>query len=730
MFTRARVHNNQEPSTQQSRAEKVIQRANDPATIIQRAQALPASALSASDILALQRTIGNRAVQQLLASQLAAPQASAATARPVIQAKLMVGPANDHYEQEADRVAQQVTSEPTAKSGAATIQRQTDEDEPVQRKPLAASITPLVQRQTEADEPLQAKPDRPDEGVVADSRFENRLQANRGSGSPLPEPVRLHMESRFGADFSRVRVHTGTDAAEMNRGVRAHAFTHGSDIYFGSGAFEPNTEQGKQLLAHELTHTLQQGGARSEAASIAPNIGTAPSGPRIQRQSWWERLFGRTPPSERRPIVSSAQASSAYSTFGDEPRRSVGSASSASSPRDIELQSMAAPHPSAAAPSTVSSSHVSSPFSAFSDDHQRSVESAPSASPHREVELQSMGASHPDVAPHRGLESMGIEAQPRPVSPTMVQTIDQTLGHGYQRIERAITPVQERQKPALVSSGVSGLGSISSGLLKVATLGPGGNAVGGLLGGLAGPINVASGIHSAVRGDSPRQRAEGALSAVGGLGQTFTGVTTAGAGISALLHSTTAPARFMTAAALPAQIAMGGVDMVRGVYGLVKAGARQGELQELVKEFNVNSRIGQFAHLAAQYQERRMRTSLLGTVSGGLAMVGGAMMLTGVGAIPGLAFLGASAVLKGGQILWGWLRDKIQGKEKAKAKRETEDQWVQYADARLHRGSEFRHDIQKVLKAMGMQQQTLDKLDNEQDAGKRQAVLRAMLMRR
>jgi hypothetical protein len=186
----------------------------------------------------------------------------------------------------------------------------------------------------------------------------------------------------------------------------------------------------------------------------------------------------------------------------------------------------------------------------------------------------------------------------------------------------------------------------------------------------------------------------------------------------------------MTAAALPAQIAMGGVDMVRGVYGLVKAGVRQGELQELVKEFNVNTRIGEFAHLAAEYQERRMRTSLLGAASGGLAMAGGAMMLTGVGAIPGLALLGTSALLKGGQILWGWLRDKFRGKEKAQAKREKEDQWVQFADSRLQRGSGLRHDIQRVLKAMGMQQQTLDKLDNEQDADKRHAILRTMLMRR
>src|SRR5438105_6989161 len=81
-----------------------------PAIALQRVKALPASELSANDILILQRTIGNRAVQRLLSTQAAEPPTAASSAPPVIQAKLMVGAANDHYEQEADRIARQVTS--------------------------------------------------------------------------------------------------------------------------------------------------------------------------------------------------------------------------------------------------------------------------------------------------------------------------------------------------------------------------------------------------------------------------------------------------------------------------------------------------------------------------------------------------------------------------------------------------------------------------------------------
>ena len=72
----------------------------------------------------------------------------------------------------------------------------------------------------------------------------------------MPDPVRAYMEPRFGVDFSQVRVHTGSDALQMNQAVGAQAFTHGSDIYFGAGHSPTNLE----LTAHELTHVVQQTG--------------------------------------------------------------------------------------------------------------------------------------------------------------------------------------------------------------------------------------------------------------------------------------------------------------------------------------------------------------------------------------------------------------------------------------------------------------------------------------
>lgn len=88
--------------------------------------------------------------------------------------------------------------------------------------------------------------------------FNNTLQASKGSGTPLTGDTRHFMESRMGTDFSNVRIHTGNTSEKMNRDISAHAFTHGSDIYFNQNEYQPESDSGKELLAHELTHVIQQ----------------------------------------------------------------------------------------------------------------------------------------------------------------------------------------------------------------------------------------------------------------------------------------------------------------------------------------------------------------------------------------------------------------------------------------------------------------------------------------
>jgi hypothetical protein len=104
---------------------------------------------------------------------------------------------------------------------------------------------------------IQAKPEA-NSSQPASSSIESSLNASKGLGNPLPTATRDQMENSFGADFSNVRIHNDSWAVQMSKDLNAQAFTHGSDIYFNSGKYDTNSDAGRYLLAHELTHTMQQ----------------------------------------------------------------------------------------------------------------------------------------------------------------------------------------------------------------------------------------------------------------------------------------------------------------------------------------------------------------------------------------------------------------------------------------------------------------------------------------
>lgn len=97
----------------------------------------------------------------------------------------------------------------------------------------------------------------------ASPAIETQLQQSRGIGEPLPGDVASEMGAKMGADFSQVNIHTDSQSAQMNKELGARAFTNGQDIYFNQDQYKPETEEGKKLLAHELTHTVQQKGPLS-----------------------------------------------------------------------------------------------------------------------------------------------------------------------------------------------------------------------------------------------------------------------------------------------------------------------------------------------------------------------------------------------------------------------------------------------------------------------------------
>ena len=115
-------------------------------------------------------------------------------------------------------------------------------------------------------EDIMTKPDSSPKASPSHS-LESQLNSSKGGGSALPDSTRVEMEGAFGADFSPVRIHTDSSAVQMNKDLGAQAFAHGSDIYFGAGKYDTGSSSGNELLAHELTHTVQQG-----ASSTTNNI--------------------------------------------------------------------------------------------------------------------------------------------------------------------------------------------------------------------------------------------------------------------------------------------------------------------------------------------------------------------------------------------------------------------------------------------------------------------------
>jgi len=276
--------------------------------------------------------------------------------KPKVQPKLAMGTPGDKYEVEADRMADQVVN----KTGGGDAVQKMEGEEEVQQKPLAASVTPLVQKmenaeeeapvqKMEEEEPVQAmeeeepvqameeeepvqameeeepvqameeeepvqamKEEEPVQAMeeeevqtkkantpTTNSNIEGKLRKGSG-GSKMDSTTQTEMESGFGADFSNVNIHNDSEAAQMSQGIGAQAFTHGNDVYFNKGKYDPESKEGKHLLAHELTHTIQQGAAAPRKENTQKNDSSSISNQRskaVQRRAL-------TPAEERAAIAS------------------------------------------------------------------------------------------------------------------------------------------------------------------------------------------------------------------------------------------------------------------------------------------------------------------------------------------------------------------------------------------------------------------------------------------
>jgi hypothetical protein len=264
-------------------------------------------------ILQLQRALGSRRVAALIQTKRLTPQGKIIG----LQRELIVGAADDRYEQEADRVAAQVTrmSIPAIGTGTTISERRqiphiqricAEFEEELQRQPKDGEEEEELKRQsiqgklwlqpveigTKDDQLIQRQENEPIEGnALSEERdreersIEPGFFPSRGGPNSLPGEVRSFMEPRFGYEFGDVRIHNDSEAANSAKRIGAAAYTSGKDIYFGAGKYQPSTANGRELIAHELVHVIQQTKSRTARGLNRGGWNDADRGSHVKRNN-------------------------------------------------------------------------------------------------------------------------------------------------------------------------------------------------------------------------------------------------------------------------------------------------------------------------------------------------------------------------------------------------------------------------------------------------------------
>ncbi|MDT9294240.1 eCIS core domain-containing protein [Arthrospira platensis] len=197
-----------------------------------------------------------------------------------IQAKLTVGAVGDKYEQEADRVADVVVDQIQSPPTHPEVQKQEAEGGQEQPQLLRTprisqlqkkeELSNTLQRESDEEEfdddgDVQMKPQTASAGGEVSADLESSIQREKGGGEPLDEHLQSQMGQAMGADFRGVRIHDNSQASQLNQSIQAKAFTTGQDIFFKQGEYQPESRGGQKLIAHELTHVVQQGGSQIQS---------------------------------------------------------------------------------------------------------------------------------------------------------------------------------------------------------------------------------------------------------------------------------------------------------------------------------------------------------------------------------------------------------------------------------------------------------------------------------
>ena len=200
-----------------------------------------------------------------------------------VKPKLKIGAVNDPAEVEADRVADQVMRMPAPVNYRPAISNGNSGDT-IQRKCTECGDEEKIQRKETPD--IRMKETGGAGGHTASAEASSAINS-LGPGSPLPASERAFFEPRFGQDLSHIRVHTGGTADTASKTINARAFSLGNNVAFANGEYQPGTQSGRTLMAHEITHTLQGtndikrqdsgDSGESDSANPFPSSGSPPA---------------------------------------------------------------------------------------------------------------------------------------------------------------------------------------------------------------------------------------------------------------------------------------------------------------------------------------------------------------------------------------------------------------------------------------------------------------------
>jgi hypothetical protein len=199
------------------------------------------------------------------------------------QPRLKVGAANDPLERQADSMASQVTRNPA--------------DTFIRRKCEACEKEEKLQKKSQSATPAQLT-GKSAESATAPSSISREIKKSSGDGSKLDPRTNHFMSARFGQNFDNVTIHNDTRASRLSDDLNAKAFTVGKDIYFNQNQYNPNSEEGRHLLAHELTHTIQQGNTAKRVQKLDLSLHSFKKGSCGQRRIRWVFALSNAAPED------------------------------------------------------------------------------------------------------------------------------------------------------------------------------------------------------------------------------------------------------------------------------------------------------------------------------------------------------------------------------------------------------------------------------------------------